>query len=225
VVKDGAMTEEKKKLIVSRVDHTLLKATATWEQVDALCREAALYKTASVCIPPSYVKRAADSYGKDITICTVIGFPLGYNTTEAKVFEAGEAIKNGATEIDMVINLGDVKNGAYDLVEKELEALREATKGHILKVIIETCYLDRDEKIRLSQLTTKSGADFIKTSTGFGTGGATLEDLALLRASIGKEVRIKASGGMKTAGDHEAFFDAGADRLGSSSAIKALYGV
>ena len=219
------MTEEKKKKILSRVDHTLLKAVAAWGQIDALCREAALYKTASVCIPPSYVKRAADSYGKDIAICTVIGFPLGYNATETKVFEAGEAIKNGAVEIDIVINLGDVKNGAYDLVEKELAALREATKGRILKVIIETCYLEEDEKIRLCQLVTASGADFIKTSTGFGTGGATLEDLALLRANIGREVRIKASGGMKTAWDHEAFFDAGADRLGSSSAIKALCGV
>jgi deoxyribose-phosphate aldolase len=218
------MTEEKKKQILSRVDHTLLKAVATWEQVDALCREAALYKTASVCIPPSYVKRAADSYGKDIAICTVIGFPLGYSATATKVFEAEDAIKNGATEIDIVINLGDVKNGAYDLVEKELAALREATKGRILKVIIETCYLEKDEKIRLSQLVTKSGADFIKTSTGFGTGGATLEDLALLRANIGKEVRIKASGGMKTAQDFEAFFDAGADRLGASSAIQALCG-
>jgi deoxyribose-phosphate aldolase len=218
------MTEEKKKQILSRVDHTLLKATATWEQVDALCREAALYKTASVCIPPSYVKRAADSYGKAIRICTVIGFPLGYNSTATKVFEAEDAIKNGATEIDIVINIGDVKNGAYDLVEKELAALREATKGLILKVIIETCYLEGDEKIRLCQLVTKSGADFIKTSTGFGTGGATLEDLALLRANIGKEVRIKASGGMKTAQDFEAFFDAGADRLGASSAIQALCG-
>jgi deoxyribose-phosphate aldolase len=221
---DKAMTEEKKKQIVSRVDHTLLKATADWEQVDALCREAALYKTASVCIPPSYVKRAADAYGKDIAICTVIGFPLGYHTMATKVFEAREAIQNGATEIDVVINLGDVKNGAYDLVEKELAALREAARGYILKVIIETCCLEEDEKIRLSRLVTASGADFIKTSTGFGTGGATLEDLALLRAHIGREVRVKASGGIKTAQDFEAFFDAGADRLGASSAINALYG-
>jgi deoxyribose-phosphate aldolase len=220
--KEPAMTEEKKRQILSRVDHTLLKATASWEQIDTLCREAALYKTASVCIPPSYVKRAADSYGKDLVVCTVIGFPLGYSTTAAKVFEAGEAIKEGAREIDIVINIGDIKNGAYDLVEKELAALREATKGYILKVIIETCYLERDEKIRLCQLVTQSRADFIKTSTGFGTGGATLEDVALLRAHIGEGVRIKASGGMKTAEDLEAFFDAGADRLGASSAIKAL---
>jgi deoxyribose-phosphate aldolase len=216
------MTEEKKRRILSRVDHTLLKATATWEQIDILCREAALYKTASVCIPPSYVKRAAEAHGKDTVICTVIGFPLGYSATATKVFEAREAIQNGATEIDIVINLGDVKNRAYDLVAQELAALREATRGTILKVIIETCYLERDEKIRLSRLVTESGADFIKTSTGFGTGGATLEDLALLRANIGKEVRIKASGGMKTAEDFEAFFDAGADRLGASSAITAL---
>jgi deoxyribose-phosphate aldolase len=217
------MTDDKKKQILSRVDHTQLKAVATWEQIDILCREAIQYKTASVCIPPSYVKRAADIYGKELAICTVIGFPLGYSTTETKVFEAGDAIRNGAKEIDIVINIGDVKNGAYDLVEKELKALRKATEGKILKVIIETCYLEQGEKIKLSQLVTQSGADFIKTSTGFGTGGATLEDVALLRANIGKDVRVKASGGMRSALEHEAFFDAGADRLGTSSAIKALY--
>jgi deoxyribose-phosphate aldolase len=223
--KEGwAMTEEKKRRILGRVDHTLLKAVATWDQVDTLCREAVEHGAASVCIPPSYVKRAAEAYGKRLAICTVIGFPLGYSTTETKVFEAKDAVKNGAAEIDVVINIGDVKNGAYDLVEKELAALRDASGGKILKVIIETCYLERDEKIRLAQLVTQSGADFIKTSTGFGTGGATLEDVALLRAHIGKDVRVKASGGMKTAQDHEAFFDAGADRLGTSSAIKALYG-
>jgi deoxyribose-phosphate aldolase len=216
------MTEDKKKQILHRVDHTLLKPFASWEQISALCREAIQYQTASVCIPPSFVKRSADAYGKDIPICTVIGFPLGYSTTGTKVFETEEAIRQGAQEIDMVINLGDVKNGALDLVERELAALREATKGKILKVIIETCFLEQAEKIALCRLVTRAGADFIKTSTGFGSGGATLEDIALLRAHIGKDLRIKASGGMRTAADHEAFFDAGADRLGSSSAINVL---
>jgi deoxyribose-phosphate aldolase len=216
------MTEDKKKQILSRVDHTLLKAVATWEQIERLCKEAIEYKTASVCIPPSYVKRVAEKFGKDLAVCTVIGFPLGYSSTETKVFEAKNAVQNGADEIDMVVNIGDVKNGAYDLVEKELIALRNATEGKVLKVIIETCYLEKEEKIKLAQLVAKSGADFIKTSTGFGTGNAVLEDIELLRANIGKEVKIKASGGMRTAQDHEAFFDKGADRLGTSSAIKSL---
>ena len=217
------MTDDKKKQILGRVDHTLLKATATWEQIEKLCKEAIQYKTASVCIPPNYVKQVFDTFGGNLTICTVIGFPLGYSTTETKVFEAKEAIKNGAAEIDIVINVCDVKNGDFDRVEKELTALRQAAAGKILKVIIETCCLEKDEKIKLSRLVTKTGADFIKTSTGFGTGGATLEDVALLRANIGSQVRIKASGGMRSAQDHEAFFDAGADRLGTSSAIKCLY--
>ncbi|MDR2739393.1 MAG: deoxyribose-phosphate aldolase [Treponema sp.] len=217
------MTDDKKKQILSRVDHTLLKPFATWEQIQTLCKEAVKYKTATVCIPASYVKRVSETFRKELRVCTVIGFPLGYDTTEAKVFEAQNAVRNGAAEIDMVINIGDVKNGDFDSVEKELTALRSATESGILKVIIETCYLDRDEKIKLSQLVTKAGADFIKTSTGFGTGGAVLEDIALLRANIGKNVRIKAAGGMRTAEDHEMFFDAGADRLGSSSAIKALH--
>jgi deoxyribose-phosphate aldolase len=218
------MTDDKKRQILSRVDHTLLKPFATWEQIQTLCGEAVTYKTATVCIPASYVKRVSETYRKDLTVCTVIGFPLGYDTTEAKVFEAQNAVRNGAAEIDMVINIGDVKNGDFDSVEKELTALRGAAEHALLKVIIETCYLDREEKIKLSRLVTKAGADFIKTSTGFGTGGATLEDVALLRANIGKNVRIKAAGGMRTAEDHEMFFDAGADRLGSSSAIKVLYG-
>ena len=217
------MTEDKKRQIMSRVDHTLLKATATWEQIDTLCREAVQYKAASVCIPPSYVRRAAEAYG-GLVICTVAGFPLGYGSAEIKVFEAGEAIRKGAAEIDMVINIGDVKNRAWDLVARELAALRGAARGKILKVIVETCYLERAEKIELCRLVSESGADFIKTSTGFGSGGATLEDIALLRAHIGGNVRIKAAGGMRSAEEHEAFFDAGADRLGSSSAIKALFG-
>jgi deoxyribose-phosphate aldolase len=218
------MTDEKKKQILSRVDHTLLKPAADWEQVRTLCRESLQYQTASVCIPPAYVARAAETFGKALRVCTVIGFPLGYSTTETKVFEAEQALRDGAEEIDMVINLGDVQNGDFAKVEQELTALRTATRGHILKVIIETCFLTQEEKIKLAGLVTKTGADFIKTSTGFGTGGATLEDVALLKAQVGKNVRVKASGGMRTLQDHEAFFDAGADRLGTSSAIKALYG-
>jgi deoxyribose-phosphate aldolase len=218
------MTEDKKKQILGMVDHTLLKAAASWEQIEELCGEAIKYKTASVCIPPSYVKRAAEKYGKELVVCTAIGFPLGFNTTETKVFEAKEAIQNGADEIDIVINIGDVKNGAFDRVEKELAALRRATEGKILKVIIETCYLEKDEKIKLCRLVTESGADFIKTSTGLGPGGAALEDIDLMRANTGKGVRIKAAGGMRTAEDHEAFFDRGVDRIGSSSAVKALCG-
>ena len=218
------MTEDKKRLILSRVDHTLLKATASWEQITTLCEEAIQYKTASVCIPPSCVRRAAAAWGGELAICTVIGFPLGYSTAGTKVFETQEAVRNGAAEIDAVINIGDVQSGAYDEVERELAALRRAAEGKILKIIIETCYLQQEEKIRLCHLVTECGADFIKTSTGFGSGGAALEDIALLRSHIGKNVRVKASGGMRTAGDHEAFFDAGADRLGSSSAITALSG-
>ena len=218
------MTEDKKRLILSRVDHTLLKATASWEQITTLCEEAIQYKTASVCIPPSYVRRAAAAWGGELAICTVIGFPLGYSTAGTKVFETQEAVRNGAAEIDAVINIGDVQSGAYDEVERELAALRRAAEGKILKIIIETCYLQQEEKVRLCHLVTECGADFIKTSTGFGSGGAALEDIALLRSHIGKNVRVKASGGMRTAGDHEAFFDAGADRLGSSSAITALSG-
>jgi deoxyribose-phosphate aldolase len=218
------MTDEKKKQIMSRVDHTLLKATTTWEQIKTLCEEAIQYKTASVCIPPSYVKRAAEAYGRELVVCTVAGFPLGYSSTETKVFEAGEAIRNGALEVDMVINIGDVKNGDWDMVGRELAMMRGATGGKILKVIIETCYLEQEEKIKLCRLVTEKGADFIKTSTGLATGGATLADIALMRANVGATVRIKASGGMRSAEDHEAFFDAGADRLGSSSAITALFG-
>jgi deoxyribose-phosphate aldolase len=217
------MTDDKKKRILSRVDHTLLKPAAAWEQIETLCKEAVQYKTASVCIPPAYVKKVYAVFGKEPVICTVIGFPLGYSTRETKVFEAKDAIQNGAAEIDTVIDICDVKNGDFGKVEEELTALRKAAEGKILKVIIETCYLDRAEKINLCRLVTKTGCDFIKTSTGFGTGGAVLEDMALMREHIGSNVRIKASGGMRSAGDLEAFFDAGADRLGASSAIKVLY--
>jgi len=216
------MTDEKKRRILRIVDLTLLRADASWGQIDALCREAVLWKTASVCIPPSYVKRAAETFGDSLQICTVIGFPLGYHTTGAKVFEARESIENGAQEIDLVINLGDLKNGDLDSIRAELGALRQAAAGKVLKVIIETCYLTREEKIILCGLVTESGADFIKTSTGFGPAGAALEDLALMREHVGPGVKIKAAGGIRTAEDLEAFFDRGADRIGSSSAVKAL---
>jgi deoxyribose-phosphate aldolase len=216
------MTEEKKKQILSRVDHTLLKPFAPWTDIKTLCEEAIEYKTASVCIPPAYVKRVAGAYG-GLNICTVIGFPLGYNVTEVKVFEAKQAIADGAAEIDMVVNIGDIKNRDFDKILTEVTALRDATKGKILKVIIETCYLSNAEKMKLGEIVTEAGADFIKTSTGFGAAGAVITDIKLLRDHIGRQVRIKASGGMKTAEDHEMFFDAGADRLGTSSAIKALY--
>ena len=218
------MTENKKKQILGIVDHTLLKAASSWEQIEELCGEAIKYKTASVCVPPSYVRRVAEKYGRELTVCTAIGFPMGFTTTETKVFETKDAVQNGAGEIDIVINIGDVKNGAFDLVEKELAALRKVTECKILKVIIETCYLEKDEKIKLCRLVTESGADFIKTSTGLGPGGAVIEDIDLIRTYIGKGVRIKAAGGLRTAGDHEAFFDRGVDRIGSSSAVKALYG-
>ncbi|MDO5022312.1 MAG: deoxyribose-phosphate aldolase [Eubacteriales bacterium] len=209
------------KKALSHVDHTLLKATSTWEQVKTLCEEAVKYNTASVCIPPSFVKKAFENYGDKITICTVIGFPLGYNTTAIKKAEVEDAIKNGATEVDMVVNLGDVKEGNFDKVEQEIKVLREASGKHILKVIVETCYLTEEEKIKLCECVTNAKADYIKTSTGFGTGGATLEDIELFKKHIGKDVKIKASGGIRTREDIEAFLAAGADRIGASSAVKA----
>ena len=207
------------KEIIKKVDHTLLKAVSDWESIKKICEDALEYHTASVCIPPSYVKRAHLEY-PELNICTVIGFPLGYNTTAVKVFEAKEAIANGAGEIDMVINLGDVKNGDWDLVLSEVKALREATEGYILKVIIETCYLTEEEKIRMCGIVTEAKADYIKTSTGFGTAGATIEDVKLFKEYVGPEVKIKAAGGMKTVEDIEAFAELGCSRLGTSSAMR-----
>ncbi|MDR2865437.1 MAG: deoxyribose-phosphate aldolase [Spirochaetaceae bacterium] len=217
------MTDEMKQQILSRVDHTALKAFTTWADIEKLCNEAIKYKTASVCIPPCYIKRIKEKFGTELKICTVIGFPLGYNTTETKAFETKNALENGADEIDVVINICDVKNGEFEKIETELALLRGIVKDKILKIIIETCYLDHNEKIKLCQIVSKTGADFIKTSTGFGTAGAVAEDIALFKKHIGEETRIKASGGMKTAEDHLTFFNAGADRLGSSSAISAFY--
>lgn len=210
------------KEMLQYIDHTLLKPVCTWDEIETLCKEALSYHTASVCIPPSYVKRAREAFGPELPICTVIGFPLGYNPAEAKVCEARLALRDGADELDMVINLGDVKNRDFEKVYEEIRALRETAGSRILKVIVETCYLTRDEKIRLCEIVTKAGADYIKTSTGFGTAGATMEDILLFKEHIGSSVKIKAAGGIRTREDLEAFIQAGCSRIGTSSAVKLL---
>ena len=210
--------------ILSRIDHTQLKATASWEDIKTLCDEALRYRTAAVCIPPSYVKPVHEEFGDNPVVATVIGFPLGYSITAAKVLEAERAILGGAAEIDMVINIGDVKSGRFDWVLEEIRLMKKACGERILKVIIETCYLTEDEKIRLCGIVTEAGADYIKTSTGFGTAGATLADVRLFRQHIGHSVKIKAAGGVKTREDLENFIAAGADRIGTSSAVKLLTG-
>jgi deoxyribose-phosphate aldolase len=208
--------------IFSRIDHTLLKAAASWQEITTLCNEAVCYKTAAICIPPCYVKPVYAEYGKDLVICTVIGFPLGYSITTAKIVETVQALEDGAAEIDMVINIGNVKNGRFDSVHNEIKTIKMFCGDKILKVIVETCYLSEEEKIRLCGIVTEAGADFIKTSTGFGTAGAALADIQLFRQRIGPNVKIKAAGGIKTREDLEAFISAGADRIGSSSAVKLL---
>jgi len=213
-----------KKDILSRVDHTLLKQTATWEQIEKLCREGLEYAAASVCIPPCYVKQAKDFVGDKLAVCTVIGFPNGNMTTAVKVFETEDAVKNGADEIDMVINIGLVKAGHYDQVLDEIRQIKAACGGRCLKVIIETCLLTEEEKKEMCRVVTESCADFIKTSTGFATAGATLEDIRLFRENIGQDVKMKAAGGVKTVADMEAFLEAGCDRIGTSSAIKLIQG-
>ena len=210
--------------ILSHVDHTLLKAFATWEDIQKLCEEALEYHTASVCIPPSYIKRIHDTYGDKINICTVVGFPLGYSTTKAKVAETLQAIEEGASEVDMVVNIADVKNGDFDKVTEEIRSLKQAAGDKILKVIIETCYLTEEEKIAMCKAVTEAGADYIKTSTGFGTGGATMEDILLFKKFIGPHVKMKAAGGVKSVEDMEAFLEAGCDRIGTSSAISLIKG-
>lgn len=211
-----------KREILRHVDHTQLKAYATWDDIVNLCDEAILYQTASVCVPPSYVRRIHDTYGDELTICTVIGFPLGYHTTEIKAAEAAQAVQDGADEIDMVINIGDVKNRLYEKVEAEIQAVKEACDGRILKVIIETCYLTEEEKIAMCRAVTNAKADYIKTSTGFGTGGATIEDVRLMKQHIGPDVKIKAAGGISTMEEMEAFLQAGCDRIGTSRAVGLL---
>ena len=205
--------------LFTHVDHTLLKAFATWDQIKKLCDEAIEKKAASVCIPPCYVKKVNDFYGNQINICTVVGFPLGYETTEGKVADTIKCLEDGANEIDMVINICEVKNGNYDYVAKEIRALREATKGHVLKVIIETCYLEEDEKKELCRIVTEEKADYIKTSTGFGTAGATIEDIRLFKENIGPEVKIKAAGGIRSIEDATAYMNEGCDRIGASAVI------
>jgi len=209
--------------ILSRIDHTLLKMTASAQEIKTLCDEAVRYNTASVCIPPCYVKTVRSIY-ISLNICTVIGFPLGYSITSAKVLEAERAILSGANEIDMVINVSDVKNGRFDFVLEEIKLIKRTCAEKILKVIIETCYLTEDEKVRLCSIVTEAGADYIKTSTGFGTAGATLADVDLFKKHIGSNVKIKAAGGVKTREDLEAFINAGASRIGTSSGIKLLCG-
>ncbi len=210
------------KYIIEKVDHTLLKPLATWEDIKKICDEAKEMKVASVCIPPSYVKQASEYLKDEIPVCTVIGFPLGYNTTKIKIEEAKEAIQNGAKEIDMVINIGDAKSGLFDKIEDEIRQIKNSIGNHILKVIIETCYLTQDEKIALCKAVSNAKADFIKTSTGFGTNGATLEDIKLMKENVSKDVAIKAAGGIKTIEDAKNFINAGATRLGTSSICQVL---
>ena len=207
--------------ILSHIDHTLLRPTCTVGEIDALCEEGLRLKTASVCIPPSYVRYVCEKF-PELNVCTVIGFPLGYNTTSVKCFEAQDAIKNGASEIDMVIDLGWVKNGDFSAVEEEIREVKKACGDNILKVIIETCYLTDEEKSALCGCVTRAGADYIKTSTGFGTGGATLADIQLFSRNIGNNVKMKAAGGVKSRDDLEMFLSAGCDRIGTSSAVKLL---
>ena len=208
--------------ILAKVDHTLLAQTATWEEIKQICDDGMRYETASVCIPPSYVEQAKNYVGDRLKICTVIGFPNGYNTTAVKEFETKDALKKGADEIDMVINLGWVRDGRFDLVEKEIRTLKAACGGNVLKVIIETCLLTEEEKVKMCEVVTNSGADFIKTSTGFSTSGATFADVALFKEHVGPQVKIKAAGGISSFADAEKFVELGADRLGTSRLVKIM---
>ena len=212
----------KKEEILAHCDHTLLAQTATWEEIRTLCDDGMKYGTASVCIPPSYVKKAKEYVGNKLAICTVIGFPNGYNTAATKLFEAKNALENGADEIDMVINIGAFKDGRYDEVRDEIRALKDSCGKKILKVIIETCLLTDEEKIRMCHIVTEAGADYIKTSTGFSKAGATPADVALMAENVGKEIRVKAAGGISDFADAEEFLKLGADRLGTSRLVKAM---
>ena len=208
--------------ILGHCDHTLLKQTATWEDIKQIIDDGIKFQTASVCIPPSYVRQAADYAKGGVKICTVIGFPNGYNTTAVKAFETGDAIDNGADEIDMVINIGWVKDKQWDDIEHEISTLKEICGDHILKVIVETCMLTDEEKVKMCELVTYAGADFIKTSTGFGGGGATFDDIKLFSENIGEGVRMKASGGISSLEDAEKFMELGAERLGTSRIVKIV---
>ena len=208
--------------ILGRCDHTLLLQTATWEEIRAICDDGMKYKTASVCIPPCYVKQAKEYVGDRLAICTVIGFPNGDSTTAVKCFETAEALREGADEIDMVIHVGDLKAGNDDKILEEIRAIKKVCGDKILKVIIETCLLSEDEKLRMCRIVTESGADYIKTSTGFSTAGATREDVALMRANVGAHVKVKAAGGIASLQDAEDFINLGADRLGTSRVVKII---
>ncbi len=208
--------------ILQKCDHTLLGQTATWNDIKAICDDGMKYHTASVCIPPSFVKRAKEYVGDKLAICTVIGFPNGYNTTAVKAYETKDAIEGGADEIDMVINIGELKAGNHDYVLNEIKTLKEVCGEHILKVIIETCLLTEEEKIVMCDLVTKAGADYIKTSTGFSTAGATFADIKLFSKHIGEGVKMKAAGGISSIADAEEFVSLGADRLGTSRVVKIV---
>ncbi|MBO5065066.1 MAG: deoxyribose-phosphate aldolase [Clostridia bacterium] len=205
--------------ILTHVDHTLLKQESTWEQIKAICDDGIKYNTASVCIPPSFVKECADYCEGKLKICTVIGFPNGYNTTACKVFETADAVKNGADEIDMVINIGWLKDKRYDFILNEIKEIKKACGGRVLKVIIETCLLTDEEKVKMCEIVTEAGADFIKTSTGFSTDGATFSDIELFAKNIGENVKMKAAGGIKSLDDAEKFLALGAERLGTSRIV------
>ena len=208
--------------ILRKVDHTLLAQTATWEEIRGILDDAMKYHTASACIPPSYVKRAAEYVNGRLPICTVIGFPNGYSTTAAKVFETKDAVADGASEIDMVLNIGFLKDRRYDEIEAEIRAVHEACGGRILKVIIETCLLTDEEKIKMCELVTKAGAEFINTSTGFSKAGATFADVKLMKEHVGPGVKVKAAGGISSFDDAEKFIELGADRLGTSRLVKII---
>lgn len=210
--------------ILSAVDHTLLTQNATWEDIKQILDDGIKYNVASACIPASYIKKAKEYVGDKLPICTVIGFPNGYSTTAVKIFETEDAIKNGADEIDMVINITDVKNENFDAILEEIKDIHKACNGKILKVIIETCLLTEEEKIKMCEIVTKSGAEYIKTSTGFSTGGATFNDIALMKKYVGKDVKIKAAGGISSLDDAAKFMELGADRLGTSRIVKIIKG-
>ena len=212
------------KEILKHVDHTLLLQPSTWEEIKQICDDAMEYGTASVCIPPSYVKQAAEYMNGKMAVCTVIGFPNGYMTTAAKEFETKDALANGASEIDMVINIGALKSGQNELVESDIKAVVDASGDKLVKVIIETCLLSYDEKVQACQLAKLAGADFVKTSTGFSTGGATIEDVELLREVVGPNMRVKAAGGTRSYKDAQAFIKAGANRIGTSAGVAIMEG-
>ncbi len=210
------------KKILACCDHTLLAQTATWDQIKAICDDGMKYETASVCIPASYVKQAKDYVGERLAVCTVIGFPNGYSTTAVKCFETRDAVANGADEIDMVINIGWLKDGKYDELLAEIKAVKEACQGRLLKVIIETCLLTDEEKVKMCEIVSQSGAEYIKTSTGFSTAGATFHDVELFAAHVAPHVKIKAAGGIASLADAEKFMELGASRLGTSRIVKIV---